>query len=1013
MFPSDAIQTYTALLFFLYEAVHAQSSFRARPPPLTSLPIRQQRILTYTYTYTALSLSDRAPWVMLLSTHPGNRTPRTQAKTGSHRLKFLLAQTDIFSHFMEGGKAASTKNAKKGAARRELHDEFDEDDEILKDDADPTHVTTRLQAQPTCIMGKMREYQLQGLNWLIHLYDNGINGILADEMGLGKTLQTISLLGYLHEFRGISGPHLIIVPKSTLGNWMREIKRWCPALRPTKFHGAKEERLRQKEEEVQPGKFDVCVTSFEMAIKEKSHLKKFHWRYLIIDEAHRIKNENSRLSVVVRIIKSNFRLLITGTPLQNNLHELWALLNFLLPEVFSSSDQFDEWFSAAAQDDGGQDEVVKQLHKVLRPFLLRRLKKEVEKNLPPKKETILQVGMSEMQKTWYKNCLQKDFEIVNSGGDRSRLLNVVMQLRKCCNHPYLFQGAEPGPPYTTGEHLVQNSGKMILLERLLVKLQARGSRVLIFSQMTRMLDILEDYCLFRGYKYCRIDGNTDGITREGMIDDFNVEGSEKFLFLLSTRAGGLGINLATADTVILYDSDWNPQVDLQAMDRAHRIGQKKEVSVFRFCVESSVEVKVIEKAYKKLALDALVIQQGRLQENQKSVNKDDLLSMVRYGAEKIFSATGGTVTDADVEAIIAKGEETTKELNTKLAAYTEKAMAFSLDGAQSLYEYEDPDDEPEALPEGEEFRAQVRQTWIDPPRRERKKNYNENDYYRNAISRGPSSKSSGPRLPKLPNMQDYQFFNVERIKKLHEIECAALRNAWLRDRASEDERVHMPEVQGLTEEEEAEKANLLEAGQREWTKRDYNAFVRACEKYGRPPPYGPGSVADIATEIEGKTQEEVREYAKVFWSKYKELGDADRVLRQVERGEAKIHRQVEIMNSLATKMNRYRNPWRELKPVYGTHKGKAFTEDEDRYILCMAHKLGYGEWEALKAEVRKSWMFRFDWFFKSRTPQELGRRCETLVRLVEKELEEDTEREKKSKRKASGSGGGSRKKQQA
>ncbi|VAH72385.1 unnamed protein product [Triticum turgidum subsp. durum] len=400
----------------------------------------------------------------------------------------------------------------------------------------------------------MRDYQLAGLNWLIRLYDNGINGILADEMGLGKTLQTISLMGYLHEFRGITGPHMVVAPKSTLGNWMNEIARFCPILRAVKFLGNPEERNHIREKLLQPGKFDVCVTSFEMAIKEKNALKRFSWRYIIIDEAHRIKNENSLLSKTMRLFSTNYRLLITGTPLQNNLHELWSLLNFLLPEIFSSAETFDEWFQITGETD--QQEVVQQLHKVLRPFLLRRLKSDVEKGLPPKKEIILKVGMSQMQKQYYRGLLQKDLEVINAGGERKRLLNIAMQLRKCCNHPYLFQGAEPGPPYTTGDHLIETAGKMVLLDKLLPKLKHRDSRVLIFSQMTRLLDILEDYLMYRGYQYCRIDGSTGGEDRDASIDAFNKPGSEKFVFLLSTRAGGLGINLATADVVILYDSDW-------------------------------------------------------------------------------------------------------------------------------------------------------------------------------------------------------------------------------------------------------------------------------------------------------------------------------------------------------------------------------------------------------------------------------------------------------------------------
>ncbi|KAL3334742.1 hypothetical protein AABB24_031127 [Solanum stoloniferum] len=532
---------------------------------------------------------------------------------GQGRLKYLLQQTELFAHFAKGEQSTAPKKTKGRGRHASKITEEEEDEEYLKDE-DELSGNTRLVAQPSCIQGKMRDYQLAGLNWLIRLYENGINGILADEMGLGKTLQTISLMGYLHEFRGITGPHMVVAPKSTLGNWMNEIKRFCPVLRAVKFLGNPDERRYIREELLVAGKFDVCVTSFEMVIKEKSALRRFNWRYIIIDEAHRIKNENSLLSKTMRLYNTNYRLLITGTPLQNNLHELWALLNFLLPEIFSSAETFDEWFQISGETD--QQEVVQQLHKVLRPFLLRRLKSDVEKGLPPKKETILKVGMSQMQKQYYKALLQKDLEVVNSGGERKRLLNIAMQLRKCCNHPYLFQGAEPGPPYTTGEHLVENAGKMVLLDKLLPKLKERGSRVLIFSQMTRLLDILEDYLLFRGHQYCRIDGNTGGEDRDASIEAFNKPGSAKFAFLLSTRAGGLGINLATADIVILYDSDWNPQVDLQAQDRAHRIGQKKEVQVFRFCTEYTIEEKVIERAYKKLALDALVIQQGRLAEQK-------------------------------------------------------------------------------------------------------------------------------------------------------------------------------------------------------------------------------------------------------------------------------------------------------------------------------------------------------------------------------------------------------------
>ncbi|XP_031274357.1 ISWI chromatin-remodeling complex ATPase CHR11 [Pistacia vera] len=905
---------------------------------------------------------------------------------GQGRLKYLLQQTELFAHFAKGAQSPSQKKVKGRGRHASKLTEEEEDEEYLKEEEDGLSGTTRLVTQPSCIQGKMRDYQLAGLNWLIRLYENGINGILADEMGLGKTLQTISLLGYLHEFRGITGPHMVVAPKSTLGNWMNEIRRFCPVLRAVKFLGNPDERRHIREELLVAGKFDVCVTSFEMAIKEKSALRRFSWRYIIIDEAHRIKNENSLLSKTMRLYNTNYRLLITGTPLQNNLHELWSLLNFLLPEIFSSAETFDEWFQISGDND--QQEVVQQLHKVLRPFLLRRLKSDVEKGLPPKKETILKVGMSQMQKQYYRALLQKDLEVVNAGGERKRLLNIAMQLRKCCNHPYLFQGAEPGPPYTTGDHLIENAGKMVLLDKLLPKLKERDSRVLIFSQMTRLLDILEDYLMFRGYLYCRIDGNTGGEDRDASIEAFNKPGSEKFVFLLSTRAGGLGINLATADVVILYDSDWNPQVDLQAQDRAHRIGQKKEVQVFRFCTEYTIEEKVIERAYKKLALDALVIQQGRLAE-QKTVNKDELLQMVRFGAEMVFSSKDSTITDEDIDRIIAKGEEATAELDAKMKKFTEDAIKFKMDDTAELYDFDDEKDESKF-----DFKKIVSDNWIEPPKRERKRNYSESEYFKQTMRQGGPAKPKEPRIPRMPQLHDFQFFNTQRLSELYEKEVRYLMQTHQKNQLKDTIDVDEPEEGGdpLTAEELEEKERLLEEGFSSWSRRDFNTFIRACEKYGR------NDIKSIALEMEGKTEEEVERYAKVFKERYKELNDYDRIIKNIERGEARISRKDEIMKAIGKKLDRYKNPWLELKIQYGQNKGKLYNEECDRFMICMVHKLGYGNWDELKAAFRTSPLFRFDWFVKSRTTQELARRCDTLIRLVEKENQEYDERERQARK---------------
>ncbi|CAK9329010.1 unnamed protein product [Citrullus colocynthis] len=907
---------------------------------------------------------------------------------GKGRLKYLLQQTEIFAHFAKGDHSSSQKKTKGRGRHASKLTEEEEDEEYLKEEEDGLSGTgnTRLVSQPSCIQGKMRDYQLAGLNWLIRLYENGINGILADEMGLGKTLQTISLLGYLHEYRGITGPHMVVAPKSTLGNWMNEIRRFCPVLRAVKFLGNPDERRDIRENLLVAGKFDVCVTSFEMAIKEKTCLRRFSWRYIIIDEAHRIKNENSLLSKTMRLYNTNYRLLITGTPLQNNLHELWSLLNFLLPEIFSSAETFDEWFQISGEND--QQEVVQQLHKVLRPFLLRRLKSDVEKGLPPKKETILKVGMSQMQKQYYRALLQKDLEVVNAGGERKRLLNIAMQLRKCCNHPYLFQGAEPGPPYTTGDHLITSAGKMVLLDKLLPKLKERDSRVLIFSQMTRLLDILEDYLMFRGYYYCRIDGNTGGEDRDASIDAFNRPGSEKFVFLLSTRAGGLGINLATADVVILYDSDWNPQVDLQAQDRAHRIGQKKEVQVFRFCTEYTIEEKVIERAYKKLALDALVIQQGRLAE-QKTVNKDELLQMVRFGAEMVFSSKDSTITDEDIDRIIAKGEAATAELDAKMKKFTEDAIKFKMDETAELYDFDDEKDENKF-----DFKKIVSENWIEPPKRERKRNYSESEYFKQTMRQGGPTKPKEPRIPRMPQLHDFQFFNTQRLSELYEKEVRYLMQTHQKNQLKDTIDVEEPEEVGdpLTAEELEEKERLLEEGFSSWSRRDFNTFIRACEKYGR------NDIKSIASEMEGKTEEEVERYAKVFKERYKELNDYDRIIKNIERGEARISRKDEIMKAIGKKLDRYKNPWLELKIQYGQNKGKLYNEECDRFMICMVHKLGYGNWDELKAAFRTSPLFRFDWFIKSRTTQELARRCDTLIRLVEKENQEHDERERQARK---------------
>ena len=455
------------------------------------------------------------------------------------------------------GNARNSKQALVNSPNRRREgrmSEKQEDTALLATASSSDDTRIRVTRQPRNMVNvdghEMHPYQIEGLNFLLNLNREGVNGVLADEMGLGKTVQTISLWASLRE-RGVGGQWIVIAPKSVVGNWVREMKSWCGCIRSVRLPGTREER--REAVEFMKGKaagkggevvydWDVCVTSYEAVLKESSFLRKIPWSYVVIDEAHRIKNENSMLSRMVRCLDAEHRLLITGTPLQNNLHELWSLLNFLLPTVFSDSDLFDSWFSlsSSAGESDKTDNVVKRLHAMLKPFMIRRVKKDVATELPPKKETKLYIGLTEMQMEYYTKILRREVVELNGigGPDKGRLQNLVMQLRKVCNHPYLFSGAEPGPPYADGPHLWESSGKMQLLNKLLPKLKSAGSRVLIFSQMTRVLDILEDYLAYINVGYCRIDGATGGDEREDMMEEFNRDGSEKFCFLLSTRAGG-------------------------------------------------------------------------------------------------------------------------------------------------------------------------------------------------------------------------------------------------------------------------------------------------------------------------------------------------------------------------------------------------------------------------------------------------------------------------------------------
>ncbi|KAK3306732.1 SNF2 family N-terminal domain-containing protein [Chaetomium strumarium] len=729
--------------------------------------------------------------------------------------------------------------------------------------------------QPKCMVGgTMRDYQLEGLTWMYEICVQGMSGILADEMGLGKTVQTISLIALLREQESYLGPHLIVAPLSTLSNWLDEFHQWVPSIPVVMYHGTPQQRndifktkiMRHLRGGRPTERFPVVCTSYEMVLKDRVALSKINWEFIIIDEGHRMKNFDSKLFRELKSFTSATRLLITGTPLQNNLKELWSLLNFLLPKVFRDWEAFESWFDFSdLEDEEGTEEfiadktkqeLVKKMHVVLQPLLLRRVKADVAKYLPKKREYVLYAPMTKEQTDLYnaindrsidtraylenkvverltgatnskasspsrstrssrsssvkpetntgvgslsaqqrdtvaeaektappaknaftlmmgkprprgrppkaptavkqpvaepsspqpakKQSKRKDapssespapksakssrqstpastrcrsrrarqsyreadsdddlldddaFEAklaaeideeqteevetsVDAGDiERARTLelakreiaskklgNPLLQLRLVCNSPHNFYNPSASDSQLViDESLVTASGKMLLLDRLLPELFKRGHKVLIFSQFKTQLDILQDYCTeLRKWPVCRIDGGVAQEDRRDQIREFNTD-PELRIFLLSTRAGGQGINLASADTVILFDSDWNPQQDLQAQDRAHRIGQTRPVIVYRLATKGTVEEELLMSADAKRRLEKLVIKKGGFRTmGQKLDLREDLdkellrALLLKDGQVYKFSGNQEVLSDQDLHVLCDRSDE--------------------------------------------------------------------------------------------------------------------------------------------------------------------------------------------------------------------------------------------------------------------------------------------------------------------------------------------------------------------
>ncbi|BAM39621.1 DEAD-box family helicase [Theileria orientalis strain Shintoku] len=751
---------------------------------------------------------------------------------------------------------------------------------------------------PFLIKAVLRPYQKEGLGWLVSLYERGINGILADEMGLGKTLQTISLLAYLACYKENWGPHIIIVPTSILLNWVMEFNRFCPGFKVLAYYGTPAERARRRSGWNRPHSFNVLVSSYSIVVQDAYVLKRRAWEYMILDEAQNIKNFNSKRWQTLLTFNTKYRLLLTGTPLQNSLQELWSLMHFILPNVFTSHTQFNIWFTDPLNQaldnlyssnplyknendlenkekeemNRNNMELVEKLHVIFRPYLLRRLKKDVEKQMPSKYEHVLKCTLTKRQQVLYDEFISL-YNLNSKGLDKERLsyrsmLNILMQLRKICNHPdqlksrdvqipiefniepltlpSMFKVIETGSIYNrrngdeeslvsetngtygngmygngrngsdrlivdkrvtrrrldlnlnseclihtllrnynasnnngnnsitnlnnnitngynktngmgyaaqagnswgvdtrargngcsktnltnpnaeealesvfnfnlkndlemnkmieayaplvenflvlptkvvsrpiklyySGEtgvnHNIRNDwlirevttkvferddkeyyaknkvtleainsqyrllfpskralnddcGKFRVLGPLLLRLKSEGHRCIIYTQFSKMLDILENWINFMGFTYTRLDGSTKIDMRQKIVNRFN-ENTKIFLFISSTRSGGVGITLTGADTVIFYDTDWNPAIDRQAMDRCHRIGQTKDVNVYRLISEHTVEENIWRKQLQKRKLDDLIVDQGQfdIQHNAWFSNIDTLINI--------------------------------------------------------------------------------------------------------------------------------------------------------------------------------------------------------------------------------------------------------------------------------------------------------------------------------------------------------------------------------------------------
>lgn len=832
---------------------------------------------------------------------------------------------------------------------------------------------TPIKRQPSFLGNEdlqLRDYQLDGLNWLVNSWCRSHSVILADEMGLGKTIQVISFLSYLYNAQSLYGPFLLVVPLSTMAAWQREFSLWARDMNVVVYLGDVTSRNKIREYEWYRAnskslKFNALLTTYEILLKDRQTLGTINWCCLVVDEAHRLKNDDALLYKALMEFTTNHRILITGTPLQNSLKELWALLQFIMPNRFYSWDDFEQMHATQEEKEIG----FSTLHKELEPFLLRRVKKDVEKSLPAKVEQILRVEMSSIQKQYYRWILTKNFAALNKGlkGNANSFLNIVMELKKCCNHAQLIRPDTSQTTTDSLQNLIRGSGKLFLLDKLLCRLKETGHRVLIFSQMVRMLDILAEYLQQRRFLFQRLDGSIRGDLRKQALDHFNAEGSEDFCFLLSTRAGGLGINLATADTVIIFDSDWNPQNDLQAQARAHRIGQRNQVNIYRLVSKGSIEEDILERAKRKMVLDHLIIQRmdttGRkvLSKNtgapssSNPFNKEELAAILKFGAEELFKEGDGEDTqlqEMDIDDILRAAETRDSDDHPHtigeelLSQFKVASIAMDEDEVAGVAQ------EPNSTDEGK--------SWSDIiPESDRKKIEEEEEQkkqlelYLPPRNRKTVKKMNYGKAGHSDNEQETSYRRKTSRKKKSESESdddSGGEGKGIKRKRGRPRTIKREDVEGFSDAE-------------------IRRFVKSYKKFGRPRSRLDAIAVDA--ELEDKPTEDLVRLADILHNgclravaEYEEKLKEDPNFDGKKRGATvrlsnvtinapSVLKHEEELESLAVIMpadSDARRKFRLTAPAKSVHWGVPWDVPDDSMLLVGIYEYGLGSWEAIKAD---------------------------------------------------------------